>query len=145
MQWVSRLADQKDEEARRREIVENGANRIFGELIVRVKDALATYNQRVHRPQDEKAYLDGQSVRFGTENPAGVYTPTPNGPSIGLSLHSPSTITAIYSTGRAPEIFTLDLDDRDYLRLRYDNGVISIDQVTEIILASFLFGDPVGS
>ena len=140
MEWVSRRADAQQELERRAQLRTDGGQRLFNDLITRLRDAVATYNQRMPRPNNEKVYLENQTVRFGVENPPGTYTPTPNSGTVLLAFHAPSTITAVYSTERAPTIFLLDLDDNGYVHVQYNEQVISLDRATEVILEPFLFG-----
>jgi hypothetical protein len=142
MKWVSRIADQKDEAARRVDNLRAGANTLFAELLRRTAHALEIYNIRIQRPNDERAYLEIQTVRLGTPNPAGGgYVSTLGSDNIVLTLQAPSTITATYSSGQAAEVFNIHENDKQYLHLEHKNEIVAIDRATEIILGRFLFGD----
>jgi dihydrodipicolinate reductase len=139
MEWVSRRLDERDENARNTQDLQNTRGQLFQRLLTRVQAALETYNTRSARPNNEKAQLQVSTVRFGTVDGHGVFQATPGSPSIELNHVLPATITANYSKGQASAVFTIESDENGYLRLKHENQVVSVDKTTEIILSDFLF------
>jgi hypothetical protein len=149
MDWINRLADQKEEAEHRRQKLTDGAVRLFAMLDVGIAEAVKVYNQRVTRPTaNEAAHHDAavHSVDFGVTAPpvggaAGVYAASPNSPRVTLNLHAPSVISAVYSGNRAAEIFTVELDDKACACLKHGDKPVDIEAATEIILGTFFFGE----
>ena len=136
MEWLSRRLDQKD---RNQDAFRRAAGHLFTQLKEFIDDALAIYNRRSGRPITELAYIQNNSVRFGTApDAAGNRTQAPNTPNINLTLGA-TMITADYSSGAPPVLFPIDTDEKGYVRLKQGNDVISLDKATEIILSDFLF------
>jgi hypothetical protein len=146
MDWVNKLADQKEAADHRKQRLATGATDIFARLNTEVGNAVTVYNQRVTRPTlNEKARHDAatHTVQFGVTNAAGIFTRSLNTPSVTMTLHEPSVISAVYSDfkNRAAEIFTVELDDNGYVCLKHDEKIVAIDKATEIVLQPLLFGD----
>jgi hypothetical protein len=139
MEWVTRRLDERDENTRNNQDLQNTTTQLFQRLLARIQAALETYNTRAGRPNNEVARLDGRTVRFGTVNNQGVFQATPGSGSVELSHVPPAAITANYSTGQASAVFTMELDENGYLRLKHQNEVVSVDKATQIVLSDFLF------
>jgi len=135
MEWLSHRLDQKD---RNQNPFRRAAEHLFAELQQRMEDALQIYNRRSGRPGNEIAYIQNNIVRFGTADAAGNKTQTPGSASINLTLGS-AIITADYSQGGPPVLFTIEADENGYLKLKKGNDVVSVDKATELILSGFLF------
>jgi hypothetical protein len=91
--------------------------------------------------QYETANANQSVVKRMTPNPADAAAYTVEKDSVTLQFHAPATITAIYSTQKAPVILYVSKGKEGQTVIEYSKEEVSLDRACELILAPLLFDD----
>jgi len=143
MTWFSSLADKYQGTLDRKARVQSGAVQLFQDLRTQAATASAAYNTRFPTgdiascgAMTSTAAKDEFTVSMNARPEPGALVR-----SATITLLKPNLISAVYSTGGAPLVITVDLDAQGYVCLMNDDEKTSMDDALTLLLGSFLFPD----
>ena len=171
MDWMFKLANQRNEKKRLKDAAADGARELWTALAAQVHEAQAAYNKLYPEAEAQvrTEYGDGDPQQAVPAPPAPGQAapaapplpqppvqpfvrrliPAPGQPDqytvikdwVRLQLHAPTTITATYSSGAPTVILAVALATDGHPVLLEASAEVSMDRACEVILKPLLFDD----
>ena len=144
MEWLMKLAAEREQAAHERDLMKKGAEEIWRALKQGLRTAAATYNRLypTTNPVTEMRYDETAATQPKLKRVKLDALGQENGEldSVTVQYHVPATISAIYANGKA--IFlTVVKGKTGYATLQYDEDEITLDRGCELIAGPVMFDD----